>query len=142
MSEQSKVTMTEEVAMEEVRRWAEINDISLEVQDKDGNKVMDSAVPKLAKCVMSGRLVVNDEGDFEYTVSDRSPTGFAGEKLKLAAPNGAAYMGMDKFKAGQDVHKTLAVAAAVTGKDVAWFAKLDNRDYKIITIIISFFAAG
>lgn len=142
MSEEAKTTMSEELALEEVKRWAEANDIDLMVKSKDGEDVFDAAVPKLVKCVQQGRLVVNDEDGIEYTISNKSPEGVAGEKIVLTAPTTAGYMAMDKYKDKENIHKMLALAAAMTGKDVAWFAKLHNTDYKVITIIVNFFIVG
>lgn len=141
MSE-SKVEMSEELAMEEVRRWAEMNDIDLTVRNADGVQVMDAAVPKLAAQVRGGRLALNDDGEFVYTVSGKSPAGFAGEKITFRPPTGAAYMAMDGYKDTQTVHKLMAFASAMTGKDVSWFSKLSNQDYKVVNNIVNFFIAG
>lgn len=80
MEEQKgKTTMSEELAMDEVRRWADANDIDLTVTDGDGKQVFDAEVSKLAAQVQCGRLVLNDAGEFVYTVSGKSPAGYAGE---------------------------------------------------------------
>lgn len=142
MSEEAKTTMSEELALEEVKRWAEANDIEITAEGEDGAQKLDAAVPKLVRAIRQGRLVVNDDDNFVYTVSESSPAGFAGEVLTFAAPTGAAYMGMDKFKGEQGFHRLMAVASAMTGKDVAWFSKLHNRDYKIVVYIAGFFIAG
>lgn len=142
MSEEAKTTMSEELALEEVKRWAEANDVDLTVKNADGEDVLDAVVPKLVKCVQQGRLVVNDKDEIEYTISAKSPEGLAGEKITLIAPTTAGYMTMDKYKDKENVHKILALAAAMTGKDVAWFAKLHNTDYKVIAIIVNFFIVG
>lgn len=142
MSEEAKTTMSEELALEEVKRWAEANDIGISGANAEEKQEFDAIVPRLVRAVQQGRLAVNDDGDFEYTVSARSPEGFAGETITLAAPNGAAYMALDKFKGEQGVHRTLALASAMTGKDVAWFGRLHNSDYKIVVYIVSFFIAG
>lgn len=142
MSEQQKVAMSEELALGEVKKWAEANDIEITAEGDDGAQKLDAAVPKLVRAVQQGRLVVNESGDFEYTVSASSPAGFAGEVLKFTAPTGAAYLGMDKYKGDQGFHKLMAVASAMTGKDVAWFSKLHNRDYKIVVYVAGFFIGG
>lgn len=142
MSEKSNITMTEEVAVAEVRRWAELNEIDLTVKNADGEQVMYGEVSSLAAQVRNGRLVVNNEGEFVYTVSGKSPTGYAGDQVTFHAPTGAAYMGMDTYKDTQTIHKMLAIASAMTGKDIAWFAKLSNSDFKVVQHIVSFFIAG
>lgn len=142
MGEQQKVAMSEELALDEVKRWAEANDIELTAEGEDGAPKLDAAVPKLVRAMRQGRLVVNDNDELEYTVSASSPEGFAGEVLKFAAPTGAAYMGMDKYKGEEGFHRLMAVASAMTGKDVSWFSKLHNRDYKIVVYVAGFFIGG
>lgn len=141
MSEQN-VVMSEELALAEVKRWAEANDIEITAEGEDGAQKLDAAVPKLVRAVQQGRLVVNDNGDFEYTVSASSPAGFAGEVLKFAEPTGAAYLTMDKFKGEQSFHKLMGVASAMTGKDVSWFSRLGNHDFKVVMYIAGFFIGG
>lgn len=139
---ETKVTMSEELAIKEIERWAEENDIDLYVTAQDGSRILDAGVSKLVKAIQSGLLVVTDDGVFEYTISDMSPEGFAGTKIVLKSPTGTAYMAMDSFKEHQGVHKNLALASAITGKDVSWFGRISNKDYKVVTIIVAFFIAG
>ena len=134
--------MSEELAFHEVEKWADENCINIYVKNKDGETALDAAVQWLTKAIMMGTLILNDENEFEYTVSNKSPNGYAGEKLIFKEPNGGAYMAMDKFKDQEGVHKTLAVASAITGKDIPWFGKISNFDYKICATIASFFIAG
>lgn len=134
--------MSEELAMQEIERWADDNDIDLYVTVKDGTKLLDAGAPKLIKAIRRGSLIVNDNCEFEYTVSDKSPAGYAGKKLVIKRPTSAAYMALDSYKDQQSVHKTFALLSSMTGMDVGWFAKLDNIDYKILNIITSFFIAG
>lgn len=142
MADEVKIEMSEEQAMAELEKWAEENDIDLYVTTSNGERLLDSTVSKLTKAIKKGSLVLNDDGDFEYTISDKSPAGFAGKKITLKTPTGAAYMAMDSFKDQQTVHKTLAIASAITGMDVSWFAKIHNTDYKLINTVVSFFLAG
>lgn len=142
MENENKTEISEELAMKDLERWAKENDIDLYVTTKDGDKLLDATAPKLIKAIQRGSLVLNDECEFEYTISQKSPQGFAGEKIVLSTPTSAGYMAMDAFKEQQSVHKTLALLSAMTGKDVSWFAKLSNIDYKILNFITSFFIAG
>lgn len=134
--------MTEELAMKELERWADDKDIDIYVTDGNGKKVLDASIPRLLKELQRGNLYLNDNCDFEYVISSKSPEGYAGEKLTVVNPNGAAYMAMDKFKEQEGVHKTLAVASAITGQDISWFSKIANNDYKVVTTIVGFFIAG
>lgn len=134
--------MSEELAMKEIERWAEDKDIDIYVVDRDGKRILDASVPRLLKEIQRGSLYLNDDCDFVYVISSKSPEGYAGEKLTLKNPTGAAYMAMDKFKEQEGIHKTLAVASAITGQDIRWFANLANNDYKVVSIIVGFFIAG
>jgi len=136
----AKITMSEELAEAEIRRWAEMHDIDLTTQDANGEEVFDAVgVRKLVKAIQQGRLVVNDEGNLDYTISKNSPEGIAGEKITIKPATAASYMAMDTYSDAQSVHRTLAVAAGMTGKTVNWLGKLANYDYKILVRIVSFF---
>ncbi len=139
--EKEKV-MSEDLAMKEIERWAEDKDIDIYVMDNSGKRVLDSSIPRLLREIQRGNLFLNDACDFVYVVSDKSPEGYAGEKITIKNPTGAAYMAMDKFKEQEGVHKTLAVASAITGQDIRWFANIANNDYKVVSIIVGFFIAG
>ena len=139
---EKKEVMNEELALQEIERWADENDIDIYVKGQNGETMLDASIPKLIRKIQSGALVVNDENDFVYTVSDKSPSGYAGTKLVFATPDGGAFMAMDKFKEHEGIHKTLAVASAITGQDIRWFANVAHNDYKVISIITSFFIAG
>ncbi len=134
--------MNEEMAMKELERWAEDKDIDIYVTDGNGKKVLDASIPRLLKELQRGNLYLNDNCDFEYVISSKSPEGYAGEKIVLKNPTGAAYMAMDKFKEQEGVHKTMAVASAITGQDIRWFSNIANNDYKVISNIVGFFIAG
>lgn len=134
--------MTEELAMKELERWADDKDIDIYMNDGNGKKVLDASIPRLLKEIQRGSLYLNDDCDFVYVISNKSPEGYAGEKLKFKNPTGAAYMAMDKFKEQEGVHKTLAVASAITGQDISWFSNISNNDYKVVSIIVGFFIAG
>ena len=134
--------MSEDLAMKEIERWAEDKDIDIYVVDGNGKRILDSSVPRLLKEIQRGSLYLNDDCDFVYVISSKSPEGYAGEKLTLKNPTGAAYMAMDKFKEQEGIHKTLAVASAITGQDIRWFANIANNDYKVVSIIVGFFIAG
>lgn len=134
--------MTEDLAMKEIERWAEDKDIDIYVMDGNGKKILDASIPRLLKEIQRGSLYLNDDCDFVYVISNKSPEGYASEKLTLENPTGAAYMAMDKFKEQEGIHKTLAVASAITGKDIRWFSNIANNDYKVVSIIVGFFIAG
>ena len=139
---EEKIEMSEELAREDLEQWAAANDIDLFVTGPNGEKLLDAGASKLIKAIQKGRLVLTSDNDFEYTISDKSPAGYAGKKLCVEAPSGAAYMAMDKFKEQEGFHKTAALLSAITGQDVAFFAKIHNTDFKILNTVASFFIAG
>ena len=140
--DESKVKINEDLAFNEVERWADAMKVDLYVKDAEGNKVLDSAVSSLVKAVQEGSLIVNDKSEFEYTVSEASPEKIAGTVLVFKRPNGAAFLSLDKFKATEGNHKIVSMASSCTGQDISWFSKLDGYDYKIVQYIASFFIAG
>ena len=142
MAEEKKSVMTDELAQSELERWADYHDIDLFVTGADGNKILDAGAAKLVKAIKSGVLVLNEKNEWEYTVGPRSPAGYAGEKITIKAPTGAAYMAMDKFKEQESFHKTAAMLSAITGQEVSWFSKIDNYDFKILSLVAGFFTAG
>ena len=52
MENENKTEISEELAMKDLERWAEENDIDLYVNTKDGDKLLDATAPKLIKCTM------------------------------------------------------------------------------------------
>ena len=139
---EKKELMTEEMALDELKNWAEDNDLDIFLTDDKGRVVIDNALLKLAKKMQEGVLSINDNKELEYTVSERSPAGYAGEKLTFKSPDGSAFIATDKFKEQEGAHRLLAVASAMTGQDIRWFAKLNHSDYKVVTLVTSFFIGG
>ena len=139
---EEKNEMSEELAREDLEKWADANDIDLFATGPNGEKILDAGAAKLIKAIQKGRLVLTDDNEFEYTISEKSPKGYAGEKLLIKAPSGAAYMAMDRFKEQEGFHKTAALLSATTGQDVAFFSKIHNTDFKVLNTVASFFIAG
>lgn len=139
---EEKNEMSEELAREDLEKWADANEIDLLVAGPNGEKVLDAGAAKLIKAIQKGRLVLTGDNEFEYTISEKSPAGYAGKKLLITAPGGAAYMAMDKFKDQEGFHKTAAFLSATTGQDVAFFSKIHNIDFKVLNAVASFFMAG
>lgn len=139
---EKKNVMSEEMALDELKKWAEDNELDIFSTDDKGRTIIDSAMLKLAKKMQEGSLSINENNEIEYIVSEHSPAGYAGEKLTFTSPDGSAFMATDKFKQEEGTHRVLAVASAMTGQDIRWFAKLNHVDYKIAILIASFFIGG
>ena len=67
--------MTEDLAMKEIERWADDKDIDIYVTDGNGKRILDASVPRLLKEIQRGRLYLNDDCDFVYVISNKSPEG-------------------------------------------------------------------
>lgn len=139
---EEKNEMSEELAREDLEKWADANEIDLFVAGPTGERVLDAGAARLIKAIQKGRLVLTGDNEFEYTISEKSPPGYAAKKLLIKAPGGAAYMAMDKFKDQEGFHKTAAFLSATTGQDVAFFSKIHNVDFKVLNAVASFFMAG
>ena len=139
---EEKIEMSEELAREDLEQWADANEIDLFVSGPNGEKVLDAGTAKLIKAIQKGRLVLTADNEFEYTISEKSPAGYAGTKLLIKAPGGAAFMAMDKFKDQEGYHKTAAYLSAITGQDVAFFSKINHVDVKVLNSTASFFMVG
>ena len=92
----------------------------------------------VTRAIRRGSLVLEDDGEFAYTVSARSPGSCAGERLRLVEPNLRAYMAMDGYKDTDQIHKAMAMAAAITGKPTRWFSSLSGSDWKVVSAVLSF----
>ena len=78
-----KNVMSEEMALDELKNWAEENELDIFSTDDKGRVIIDSAMLKLAKKMQEGSLSINENKEIEYTVSERSPAGYAGEKTYI-----------------------------------------------------------
>lgn len=137
-------TMSAELAEQEIARWAEDNDIDIVGAGfSDTDKLsLTMTKERLVKSMQRGFLSINDKGNFVYTVSQKSPAGFAGTSVEIVPPNGRAYMGIDNYKTQQMNHKIVAICSAMTGKDIGWFSNLYNTDYKVFTGIAQLFMSA
>ena len=59
--------------------------------------------------------------------------------MKIGAPSGAIYSGMDGYKETQNVHRLNGAMSAMTGLDVGIFPKLDLRDYSFFKAVVQLF---
>lgn len=139
--EKTENVLSEELAENEFSKWTDENDINVNTAGMNEQEAISFNLMKtrIIKAISKGLLIVNDNGNFEYTVSSRSPNGYAGDKVEILPPDGKAYMAVDNFKKDQNVHKSMAILSAMTGKDVSWFSKLANCDYKLFDAVVTFF---
>ncbi len=135
----SDTKMSQEMAEKEFERWAEVQKLDISDLGETERKRIEGAKRRIIKAFMRGALVLDDDGSLEYTISERSPTGYAGETVRIGGMTGKAWMAMDTCKADEQIHQLMAVASALTGKDVSWFGKLASRDFLVFSNIIALF---
>ena len=143
MADEKTIAMSEELAENEFARWAEENDINTDTasMNDDEKNSFDGMKKKVVKSISLGQTVVNDEGNLEITLGKNNPEGYKGSVLTFKAPSAQAYLGIDNFKANQNVHRMVAVMSAMTGKDISYFSKICNKDFKLFMVIATFFLA-
>ena len=127
-----------EICEAEFDRFVDAMDLDVDpagMDDEDKESFV-AAKRSIIRAMKSGRLVVNAEGEIEYT-----PTKGDTEKITFSEPKGASYMAMDSKKKGHDVAKTYATMADMTGQSIQRFSKMHNRDIKICTNVMILFLA-
>ena len=127
-----------EVAEGEFGRFAEGWDIDADIaamDDKD-REAFEQHKRKIIRKITSGRIVINDEGNPEYTLI--VPLGET-PAVVFNIPDGAAYIAMDKFKDRETVRKMNAFMASATKLPPASYAKMDGRDVKVCQAIFALF---
>ena len=124
-----------ETAEREFDRFVEAMDLDGDSSewDEDDRKGYDLQKGKVISAIMSGSLVVNEDGEpvFNPTVD--------GDALTFSEPTGAALMAMDRKKKAEDMGKLFAMMAAITGVHPGTFAKMKNRDLKVCMAITTLF---
>jgi len=138
MSEKKKEVIAKEVAEAEFDRFAEAMDLELEPADMDAEdkKGLDAQKGRLIKAIMSGSLIINENGEPVYTPQR------AGENVNpitFSEPTGASLMAMDRKKRTEDVGKLYATMADITGQSSGIFSKMKMGDLKICMAITTLF---
>lgn len=134
-----KNVMSDELAEQEFNKWAEMANIDVSAFGDEEAGAFQKAKQRISSAFKKGALILNDDGTLEYEISQASPAGYAGDKVKISQLNGRAWLAADKYKAEEQIHKLIAVASAITGKDTGWFANLASGDFLIFTNIVSLF---
>lgn len=135
----SDTNMSEEAAEKEFERWAESQDFEFDNLDEKNATAVAGFRKTLVKSFMKGTLVFNDDGNLEYTVSERSPSGYAGDKVTITSMTGKVWMAMDGYKDTEQMHKIVAAASAITGKDHSWFSQLSGKDFNLFASVVGLF---
>lgn len=141
--EKKENKISKEIANRDFETWADAIGIDY---DTDGMNEEDKASferlkAPIIKAITDGRCVV-DGNTLEYTIKTCAKAeGLVGRNVKIGAPSGAIYTGMDGFKETQNVHRLNGAMSAMCGLDIGVFPKLDIRDYSFFKSVVQLFLA-
>ena len=125
-----------DMASAEFNKFAEAMDIDTDVENMDEEDKKDfEGIRRKIESIMSGRLVVNDNGEPEYT-----PEG-AENALVFQEPTGASLMASDKRKKTENVARLNTVMGEMCGVPSKTSAMLQMRDFKVCSAITTLFLA-
>ena len=138
---ETKAKISKEVANKDFESWADALGIEYDTDGMNAEEKADFERVKapIIKAIVDGRCVV-DGNSLEYTIKTcAAAEGLAGRNVKIGAPSGAIYSGMDGYKETQNVHRLNGAMSAMTGLDVGIFPKLDIRDYSFFKAVVQLF---
>ena len=138
---ETKAKISKEVANKDFENWADALGIEYDTDGMNAEEKADFERIKapIIKAIVDGRCVV-DGNSLEYTIKTcAAAEGLAGRNVKIGAPSGAIYSGMDGYKETQNVHRLNGAMSAMTGLDVGVFQKLDLRDYSFFKAVVQLF---
>lgn len=136
----AELTVSKEQAEVEFDNWRENCDIDFDESyiSDDQKALIASTKRRFVKAVMEGRLEV-DGDTINYTISSKSPEGFAGKIVKIKNPGARLKFAMDGFKDNQQAEKEVAGMSALTGQDVGFFRRIYTTDFNLIEGILALF---
>lgn len=138
---ETKAKISKEVANKDFENWADVLGIEYDTDGMNADEKADFERIKapIIKAIVDGRCVV-DGNSLEYKIKTcAAAEGLAGRNVKIGAPSGAIYSGMDGYKETQNVHRLNGAMSAMTGLDVGIFPKLDLRDYSFFKAVVQLF---
>ena len=138
---ETKTKISKETANRDFENWADALGIEYDTDGMNAEEKADFERIKapIIKAIVDGRCVV-DGNSLEYTIKTcAAAEGLAGRNVKIGAPSGAIYSGMDGYKETQNVHRLNGAMSAMTGLDVGIFPKLDLRDYSFFKAVVQLF---
>lgn len=138
---ETKAKISKETANRDFESWADALGIEYDMDGMNSEEKADFERIKalIIKAIVDGRCVV-DGNSLEYTIKTCvAAEGLAGRNVKIGAPSGAIYSGMDGYKETQNVHRLNGAMSAMTGLDVGIFPKLDLRDYSFFKAVVQLF---
>ena len=138
---ETKAKISKETANRDFESWADALGIEYDMDGMNTEEKSDFERLKapIIKAIVDGRCVV-DGNSIEYTIKNcAAAEGLVGRNVKIGAPSGAIYSGMDGYKETQNVRRLNGAMSAMTGLDVGIFPKLDLRDYSFFKAVVQLF---
>jgi hypothetical protein len=131
-----------ETATQEFISYCKNNDLDCDISTmtEDERKDFEPVQNRFIKACMAGRVTV-DGTSIDYTPSGFTVSPF-NETVKIKRPTAHAFVGMDGYKEAQGVHKMNGFLSAMTGKEVAYFTKIDISDWLFFRDVATLFLAG
>lgn len=134
MKEQKVAT---DVAEYEFERFIEAMDLDVDPKhlDDEDKKSFTRLKGIVIHALENGQLEVNENGEpvlHPQTTEDKAP-------IIFYEPEGAAFMEMDKKRKDHDVAKQMALLAAITKQNANRFAKMKQRDLKVLNAVLMLF---
>ncbi len=134
MKEQKVAT---EVAELEFERFIEAMDLDVDPKHLDDEDKKSFARLKgiVLHALETGHMDVNQDGEpvlYPKTIEDKTP-------IVFYEPEGASFMEMDKKRKDHDVAKQMALLGAITKKNPQHFAKMKQRDLKVLNAVLMLF---
>lgn len=104
-----------------------------ELKDEEDKKSFLENKNRFVAAVMSGSLVVADDGSATYTPSNGS------SDLTFREPNAGQLLAVDRHKQGHGIAKQIALIASLSGKTEAEIGKLPMRDIRVLNAVTAGF---
>jgi len=127
-----------EMAEQEFMRFGDAMDLDFDTDfmDEEDRKGFEANKRRIVKAIMSGAMVVNDDGCPVYT-----PQKAVGDvnAITFYEPTGATYMAMDRKKKTEDMGKMIAVMADFTQTSSGILSKMKNSDFKVCLAVTLLF---
>lgn len=126
-----------EVAEAEFDRFVEAADLDLDMSEMDSEDktALTKQKNRIIRAIQQGHLVVNDEGEFEYTPFNKLSK--STDTIIFHERSGTSLMAMDGKKKGAEVAKTYAVMANMCKVHQSIFAGLFGSDIKTCEAIFA-----
>lgn len=122
--------ITVDVARKELQRFANAMDLDWELEylSEKERQEFDKQERVLIKAMQKGKLLINDNGEPEYTTTNQEL-----DPLVFREPKGTDLMSMDKGKENEQVGKMYRMIASICGVSPRVISSLPHRDQKVIT---------